>query len=136
MRQIGCGAHLCLTDLSLMIRYTNIVKDPMQLVNDIVDLGGQITRVDRHSECEYTSRSPEASIKRSRLRRDLAAVAAWRILEWTKWWRMRRNSECCLNNKNSSGCFSQNCTPCGWKPATVERVSCQECKSECTRRGK
>lgn len=47
-----------------MAWYTNIIKDPMQLVDDIVDLGGQITRVDRHGEYEYMPRSPKASSKR------------------------------------------------------------------------
>jgi hypoxanthine-guanine phosphoribosyltransferase len=33
-----------------MIRHSDIVEDAVQLVDDIVDLGGQVTRVDRHSE--------------------------------------------------------------------------------------
>lgn len=46
MRQTDCDAYLCLAGFSLMVRYTNIIKYSMQLVDDIVDLGGQITRVD------------------------------------------------------------------------------------------
>lgn len=108
MRQTDCDAYLCLTGFSLMVRYTNIIKYSMQLVDDIVDLGGQITRVDRHGEYQYMFRRPmlrrsKASIEESQLRTDLAAIAAWRIVEWTKWWRMRRNSECCSKTKTRVG---------------------------------
>jgi hypothetical protein len=47
-----------------MVRYSNIIKDPMQLVDDIVDLGGQVARVDRHGEYGYMPRSSIASSKR------------------------------------------------------------------------
>lgn len=57
-------SYLCFARLSVMVRHTNIIKDPMQLVDDIVDLGGQVTRVDRHGEYEYMSRNPKASSKR------------------------------------------------------------------------
>lgn len=86
-----------------MVRYTNIIEYPMQLIDDIVDLGGQITRVDRHGEYEYILRRPKASIEEGQLRTDLAAIAAWRIVEWTKWWRMRRNSECCSKTNTRVG---------------------------------
>lgn len=33
---------------------TNLVEDTMQLGDNIVDLGGQITRVDRH--CKYDTK--------------------------------------------------------------------------------
>jgi hypothetical protein len=45
-------SYLCFARLSVMVRHTNIIKDSMQLVDDIVDLGGQVTRVDRHGEYE------------------------------------------------------------------------------------
>lgn len=47
-----------------MVRHTNIIKDAMQLIDDIVDLGGQVTGVDRHGEYEYMPRTPKASVNR------------------------------------------------------------------------
>jgi hypothetical protein len=35
-----------------MARNSNIIKYAMQLRNDIVDLSGQVTRVDCHWDCE------------------------------------------------------------------------------------
>jgi hypothetical protein len=35
-----------------MARNSNIIKYAMQLCNDIVDLSGQVTRVDRHLDYE------------------------------------------------------------------------------------
>lgn len=81
MRQIDCGAYLCLASLSLMARYTNIIKDPVQLVDDVVDLGGQITRVDRHGEYEYMPRNPKASNRK----RKANCVEIWLQLQRGVW---------------------------------------------------
>lgn len=39
-----------------MVRHANSIKDSMQLVDDIVDLSGQVTRVDGHIDYDDISR--------------------------------------------------------------------------------
>lgn len=41
--------NLCLTRLPFMVRDSNLIEDPVKLANNIVNLGGQVARVHRHS---------------------------------------------------------------------------------------
>lgn len=40
--------NLGLSSLALMVRNSNVVEDAMELGDNVVDLSGQIARIDRH----------------------------------------------------------------------------------------
>jgi hypothetical protein len=46
--QILSWSYLGLFRLSFMVGHANVIEDPVQLTDDLVDLGGQIAGVDRH----------------------------------------------------------------------------------------
>lgn len=42
------STNLCLSSIALMAGNSDIIEDPMQLGHNVVDLGGQVARVDCH----------------------------------------------------------------------------------------